>query len=224
MFLVIALILLSILILAIWWRRRREQKERQERIQQLRTWALRHEALDPALQQWIQRLSATEAEVLLELLQGYCASLNWELSWLFAPQIKKAPVLQAALEESVSSYVRTILRSLQMEADVRAYQRYVVFEKNPTARKQRTLVDQLYTKVNEGGLTPPAKRFLGRFTRKNATPKQQVEAIQHAFERDPAQAMEFLKEALADNADIVVQQAREELAPAVLTVPAGAAA
>ncbi|MCB0107634.1 MAG: hypothetical protein KDE53_17055, partial [Caldilineaceae bacterium] len=161
---------------------------------------------------------------LLDLLDGYCKSLNWELRWLFAPQIKKAPALRLALEESVSAYVRAILHSLQMEADIQAYQAYVAFEKNPTGRKQRTLVQQLYQKVNDDHFTPPTKRLLGRFRRKDPTTKAQVAAIQQAFERDPARTMALLKDVLAADAVVTVAQVRHELTPPVLLAPAGNAA
>lgn len=219
---VIAIILL--LTVGLYWRTTRARNLRRLRIAQLRQWAVEHDALEPALQEWIQRLPTTEAQVLLDLLDGYCTSLNWELNWLFAPQIKKAPVLKVALEESVSAYARAILHSLQMEADVQAYQVYVAFEKKPTARKQRTLVAQLYQKVNEERLTPRTKRFFGRFSQKDASRKDQVSAIQQAFDRDPAQAMAALKEVLATDAEITAMQVRQELVPPVLTVSAGATA
>jgi len=219
----IILILLLLTLMATLFRRWQRRKRKQASISQLQRWAAEHQALDPTLQKWMTRLSAQEAEVLFDLLNGYCTSLNWELAWLFAPQIKKAPVLQALLEENVSAYARAILLSLQMEEDVRAYQAYVTFERRPTARSQQTLVEQLYHKVDQGGLTPPVKRLLGRFSRKGVTTKQQVTAIQQAFERDPAQAMELLKETLTNDATLVVQQFREEAAPPVLSSAAAAA-
>lgn len=206
----------------LFWRRARTRKQRVLRIAQLRQWAADHGALEPALQQWIQRLPADKAQILLELLDGYCASLNWELNWLFAPQIAKAPELKLVLEESVSAYARAILHSLQMEADVAAYQAYVALEKDPNARKQQPLVEQLYEKVNHEQLTPPTKRFFGRFSRKGASAKAKIAAIQQAFDRDPALAMAALKEVLAADAGITVAQVRQELTPPVLLAPAAA--
>ncbi len=221
---VILILLLVVLVVRFFWQRWRTHKTRRLQLTQLRQWAAAHDALEPPLQRWLQRLPASEAQVLLELLDGYCKSLNWELHWLFAPQIKKAPALKVALEESVSAYVRAILHSLQMESDVQAYQAYVAFEKNPTGRKQRALVQQLYQKVNDEHLTPPTKRLLGRFRRKDPTPKAQVAAIQQAFERDPARAMALLKDVLTADAAVTVAQVRQELTPPVLLTPAGSAA
>ncbi len=223
MFLLIIIFLLLLLTLTTFWRRRQERQQKRAHILQLRAWAADHQALEPALQQWITRLSAKEAELLFDLLSGYCASLQWELTWLFAPQIKKAPALQAVLEESVSTYARTILVALQMEVDVQAFQTYVAFAQKPTARSHRPLVEQLYHKVDQGGLTPPAKRLWSRFSRKGTTTKQQITAIQQAFERDPAKAMEFLKETLSTDAAVIVQQVRQELAPTLLASSAVAA-
>ncbi|MEZ4678312.1 MAG: hypothetical protein R2932_29265 [Caldilineaceae bacterium] len=222
--LLLTIVILTLFIIGSWWRRSRAAKQRRWQIEQLRRWAAEHDALEPPLQQWIQRLPATEAQVLLELLNGYCTSLNWELNWLFAPQIAKAPELKSVLEESVSAYARAILHSLQMEVDVAAYQAYVALEKKPMARKHRSLVEQLYQKVNDERLLPPPHRFWGRFSRKSASSKAQVAAIQQAFERDPAQAMAALKEILATDAAVTVAQVRQELMPPVLLTSAGAAA
>jgi len=220
----IIFILVLLLILGFFGRRSYDRKQRAMRIEQLREWATEHDALEPALQQWIQRLPADEAQILVELLDGYCTSLNWELNWLFAPQIKKAPALKRALEEHVSAYARAILYSLQMEADVVAYQAYVAFEKNPHARRQSSLVQQLYQKVDDAHLTPPVKRFFGLFSRKTPTHNDQVTAIQQAFDRDPARAMAALKEVLVTDATVTAVQVRQELYPSTLSVPAGAAA
>ncbi|MCB0081584.1 MAG: hypothetical protein KDE47_11665, partial [Caldilineaceae bacterium] len=138
MLLIPILVLITILfVIGVWWRRSRAAKQRRLQIEQLRQWAADHDALEPPLQQWIQRLPANQAQVLWEMLDGYCTSLHWELNWLFAPQIKKAPELKMALEESVSAYARAILHSLQMEVDVAAYHAYVAFDQNPNTRKQR---------------------------------------------------------------------------------------
>lgn len=221
------LIFIILIIFLFFWgisrRRFQARKERAQRIEQFRRWAVDHDLLESPLQQWIQRLSASQAQVLLDLLDGYCASLNWELNWLFAPQIEKAPELKQVLEDSVSAYARAILHSLQMEADVAAYQAYIAFEKNPTARKQRTLVQQLYQSINDKQLTPPVKRLFGRFSRKGPKPKEQIKVIQQSFEKHPAETMAALKEILTTDATIAVAHIRQELAPPVLT-PVGVAA
>ncbi|MEZ4713388.1 MAG: hypothetical protein R3A44_39745 [Caldilineaceae bacterium] len=199
-------------------------KNRRRQIEQLRSWAAAHSALEAPLQEWILRLPPTEAEVLWGLLDGYCTSLNWELSWLFAPQIAKAPALKAVLEESVSAYARAIVHSLQMEADVAAYQAYSAFAKNPTARKQRHLVEQLYQKIDDAHLTPPTKRLLGRLGSKKVSTKNKAAAIQQAFERDPARAMAALKQVLDADAAYTVAHVRQELTQPLLGTPVGAAA
>ena len=216
------IIIAILLIIGVVWRRRRAMKQRRRQIEQLRRWAAQHSELEPALQQWIQRLPAAEAHVLLDLLNGYCTSLNWELTWLFAPQIQKAPELKRVLEESISAYVRAILYSLHMEADVAAFHTYVAFEKKPTARKHRPLVERLYQKVNHERLTPPTKRFFGRFARKEASTKEQIAAIQQAFERDPVHAMAALKQVLAADAAFTVAHIREQLTTPVQLTPMSA--
>lgn len=218
------LLVLSLLAVGMLWRRWRARKQRTRQIEQLRRWAADHEALEPALNKWIQNLPATQAQVLWELLDGYCTSLNWELSWLFAPQIEKAPELKTVLEESVHNYARAILHSLQMEVDVVAYQTYVAFDKKPTARKHRPLVEQLYQKVNEERLTPPTNRIFGWFAPKGPTRKTQITTIQQAFERNPTQAMAALREILVADAAVTVAHVRQELAQPVRLAAAGTAA
>ena len=206
-------------------RQRRNSRQKRALIQQLYAWAESNSTLDMDLQQWIQRLPADEAAVLVELLTGYCASLNWELEWLFAAQIERAPLLKQALEENVAAYVRAILTGLQMEEDVRAYHVYLEFARKPSARKQRTLVQKLYPSLQAQGLTveneSPAKlRFLPRFAtmkpRKRAnkapTRQEQIAAIQRAFENNPGRAMEALKQTLTKDAEESLTQVRKQVA------------
>jgi hypothetical protein len=233
----VLLVLLLFFVIAWVWRRRWARRQRTLRIRQLRAWVANHHVLDPAVQQWMQRLSAAEAEELLQLLQGYCTSLNWELNWLFAPQIKKAPALKIVLEESISAYIHAILVSLQMEEDVQAYQAYLAFEKKPTARKQGAFVEALYRKIDHGQLPPSAKTRLSRFMgkaapwkaatstvgpRKAATRKEQVAAIQQAFEHDPARTMAALKAVLVSDSPLPLPP-EQQLFTSALAVPSVAA-
>lgn len=214
MFVVLILILLLFGI-NLLWQRRRERQRKLALTRQLYAWAGKQATLDPVLQQWIKRLPANEAAVLVELLEGYCHSLQWELAWLFAPQIERAPVLKAALEESVMTYAHSLLTALQMEADVQAYQTYVMFSGKPAARKHRPLVGKLYKQLDQAGLTvvpePPTKAsFLRRYlpqrptnakaAQKALTHKEQVATIQRVFTQEPARAMESLKQVLLQDA------------------------
>ncbi|MCB0063356.1 MAG: hypothetical protein KDE19_14645 [Caldilineaceae bacterium] len=216
--LIFVLIMGSVLLFVSFWRGRRARERRHRQCSRLRAWAASHDALDPVVQQWIARLSTDEIEVLYTLLNGYCASLQWQLDWLFAPQIKKAPELQAVLEESIRIYARMLLLSLQMELDVLAYQSYLEFEKRPAARKQRPLVNKLYAKIDRSALTPPPTRALHRLAHKKVTPKAQVAAIRKAFAEDPVKTMQFLKEILADDVLNTVTDVRREQGSLGLTL------
>lgn len=220
MFLLFVSLFIILLTIGIILRTRRMRKQKQASIQQMRVWSVQNQTLDPVSQQWIQQLSSSESKVLLDLLNGYCTSLNWELGWLFTPQIEKAPALKAALEESVSAYARAILLSLQMEDDVYAYHAYLDFEKNPRARKQRVLVQHLYQKINNTNITSPTRRLFRVFSRRGPSHKEQIAAIQRAFERDPAFTMAALQEVLVAERDALTQNEGQELAPPSVTVPA----
>ncbi|MEZ4868198.1 MAG: hypothetical protein R3C14_43120 [Caldilineaceae bacterium] len=232
-FLILILLLLG---LGYLMRRRQQQQRKQTLTRQLYAWASQTPTLEPDLQQWIQRLPAPEAAVLVDLLSGYCASLNWELAWLFAPQIERAPTLKQALEESVIAYARAILTGLQMEEDVRAYQAYLAFARKPTARKQRPLVQKLYPKLQAEA--PPARAASSKLSwlpwssakqkantkQKSLSRKEQITVIQRAFDHNPARAMELLKEVLAEEAASTVAQAKQQATSSLRLGPLGAAA
>ena len=227
MWLLLPLILLLFVIKFIW-QRRRDYRHKRALTQQLRTWAGQQTTLDPALQRWITGLSTAEATVLVELLQGYCTSLNWELTWLFASQIEKAPALKQALEESVTVYARSILHSLQLEEDVRSYHAYLALMQRPAARHQRWLVQRLYADLHAAGLIVPEEQrvkrgfFLRRSVRKTSkkppTHKAQIAAIQQAFDHNPVLAMTRLKQALSEEALKSIQQAKQEMPPPIVAM------
>lgn len=197
MLLIIVPVLITLSAIGLILGRWRVAHRKQTRLRQLRTWATESSTLDPLLQQWFQQMSPPELELMLELLQGYCASLQWELDWLFTPQIKNAPALHTALVESVSAYARTILLSLQMAEDVRVYQIYLAFEKRPNARRQQMLVEQLYAKIHDQHETPTVRGFFRKFSGSSMTHSERVAAIQQAFAREPGRTMAALKEVVS---------------------------
>ncbi|MEM7130908.1 MAG: hypothetical protein AAF702_31595 [Chloroflexota bacterium] len=218
MFPLIALIIVFLTILGYRWRAgRRQREQRTIRGQQFRSWVIGHRSMDSRLQQWILGLSPIEREILLDLLDGYCNSLNWRLNWLFTPAIKKAPRLHGVVDENVRAYAEMILVSLQMEIDVHAYQTYLDFEQRPTARTQRTMVHQLYSKIEKSKLMPARGRLLGRFSRNDATLSRQIATIKYTFEHSPAQAMDMLIGTIVGEDSGLAPSETYELGPPVLT-------
>ena len=181
------------------WQRRYQRNQRQLLIRQLRRWVGTHEEIDPQLQRWINGLSVNEVEVLFDLLDGYCASLNWELTWLFAPQLEKSPVLKRAIEEGVVTYACSILASLQLQEDMYAHKAYLAMSKKPAARKQFTLVQKLYAKLQERGLIEATKNKR-KWLQRQPTRKQKIAAVTQVFDKEPALAMETLKGLLVNEA------------------------
>lgn len=220
---ILLMLLFFLTMIAYLMQRRRTHRRQQTLIRKLYAWADHAPTLESDLQRWMYRLPPAEASVLVDLLSGYCSSLNWELTWLFAPQIERAPVLKHAIEESVSAYVRAILTSLQLENDVQAYHAYVEFARKPQARKQRRIVKSLYPKVQTEGIIaqedPPRKwGFLPRFSskenkaRKKLPPrKEQIAIIQQAFEQNPTRMMELLKQTLTDDAAKTIAQVQQQI-------------
>lgn len=185
--------------------RRQSQRRRRLLLRQLRQWLGVQATDDPHLQRWLNGLSQHEAEVLLDLLTGYCSSLNWELTWLFTPQLSKVPALQQALEEGVKSYARSILTALQLEEEVHAYKTYRHLVQKPGQRKQFALVQKLYQALSQQGiitLDPKARRWF----RRSPTRKQKINAVLAAFEHTPAPAMATLKTILTIQAQADVEQ------------------
>lgn len=196
MFLITVSIFITFSFIGIILVRWRALYQKRTRLHALRTWAMRSSAVEPLLQQWIEHMPPEQLAVLLDLLDGYCTSLKWQLDWLFASEIQNAPTFHSALEEGVSTYARTILLSLQMAEDVRAYQAYVAFEKHPNTSAQRKLVQQLYTKIQHEHITPTAQGFFRRSSEQPITHNDRVAAVRAAFTADPARAMAALKEVL----------------------------
>lgn len=189
----------------VWWRQRYLRKHRQATLRQLRRWLGENAALDPELQRWLGNLSTKEAEVLLDLLEGYCTSLNWELSWLFTPYIQKTPVLKQAVEEGVVAYACSILASLQLVDDVYLYKTYVALAQKPKERKQFALIQKLYKQLGEKGALVAAETKRS-WWRRQPSKRQQIAAVTRVFEQDPALAMATLKTLLVDEAEATVRQ------------------
>ncbi len=222
MLLVFIFFVLFLAIIGVVWRRRHERSQRQRMIRQLRQWIGRQTEIDPQLQRWINGLSITETEVLLDLLNGYCTSLNWELAWLFAPHLDKSPILKQAIEEGLVAYACSILASLQLHEDMCAHKAYLGLLKQPTGRKEFTLVQKLHTDLTTRGLIKAAPKQR-RWFKRGPTRKQQVTSVMQAFEQEPGVAMEALKTLLRDEGTADVEHDRlARVLP--LSTAAGAAA
>lgn len=205
-FLLLVIIIGSIVL----WRQRLLQGHRQQTLRQLRRWIGEQTTLDPELQRWLNGLSATESEVLVDLLDGYCTSLNWELSWLFTPHLQKTPVLKQALEEGISAYACSILASLQLVDDVYVYKTYLALSQKPQARQQYVIIQKLYKKLAErGALLAPEKQY--SWWRRQPPQRQQIAAVTRVFDQDPGMAMALLKGLLIDEAEATVQQVARPL-------------
>ena len=187
------------------WRQRLVQGQRQQTLRQLRRWIGEQATLDPTLQRWMNGLSASESEVLVDLLDGYCTSLNWELSWLFTPHIQKTPMLKQALEEGISAYACSILASLQLVDDVYVYKTYLALSHKPQARQQYVIIQKLYKRLAERGVLLAAEKH-HRWWRRQPPQRQQIAAVTRVFDQDPSLAMAILKTLLIDEAEATVQQ------------------
>ena len=205
MFLLLLLIILFLLGFGFVQQRRLTRKRRQSLLRQLHKWLGTQQAGDPQLRQWVNGLSATESEVLLDLLTGYCSSLNWELNWLFAPHLQKVPTLKQAIEEGVMAYMRSILASLQVVDEVETYRAYVALMRKPLWRKQSSLMQKLYQAMSAQGVIMPLAQKR-RWFRRLPTHKQKVALITAAFDRQPLAAMNSLKSLLTAEAETDFQQ------------------
>jgi len=214
-----AAVLLFLFCLGLFLRWRHRKNERKEDVREMRAWMVKYQSPNHAFQLWKYGLSLQESEVLMDLARGYCTSLNWDLEWLLSSQLEKAPVLESAVEIGVNNYLESVFVSLQTERDVQAYQVYQAFEKKPTARKNRAMVEQLYDRLSRDGLIPKAKRLLGRVTRRQVNLNQQAAAIEHAFDNNAEHTMELLKEVLAGGESSSVVTSQPQPIPQQVAVP-----
>lgn len=203
----VLIVLLAAVVLVGAWvqRRRRARRQRLLVLRQLREWLSTDETLEADLQRWIHTLSADEADVLLDLLNGYFASLNWELTWLFSPHLQKTPALKEALEEGVRAYMRSILASLQLVEDVRAYNTYLDLLKKPKGRHEYSLIQKIHGELAARKIVKPIAKKRGLFA-KRAVRKAQIESVLEAFEHRPDIAMHSLKTLLTAEATAEIQQ------------------
>lgn len=72
----------------------------------LMMWAQRELPEDDALHPWLTSLSDAESEALTQAVTSFCAMWQFELAWLFDPQLVCFPELQVQLGEVVLNYCR----------------------------------------------------------------------------------------------------------------------
>ncbi|MBI1296941.1 hypothetical protein GC175_18470 [bacterium] len=209
------IVLLAAIVLIVAWiqQRRQARRQRQLLLRQLRAWLRADESLAPDLQRWIVTLSADEADVLLDLLNGYFASLNWELTWLFSPHLQKLPTLKQAAEEGVRAYMRSILASLQLVEDVSAYNTYLDLLKKPKERRQFSLIQKIYSELAAHKIVKPVAKKRGLFAQQTVR-KAQIAAVLEAFESSPDIAMRLLKTLLTAEATAEIQKMADPAAAA----------
>ncbi|MEZ4581227.1 MAG: hypothetical protein R3A10_06195 [Caldilineaceae bacterium] len=143
-------------------------------------------------------------------------------------------MLKDAVETTVAAYLEAVSRGQTMTDDVRAYHAYTAFVRKPRARKRRALVHVLYAQMQADGLVTPemssvqrlrAKLPGARKREKAPSRKEQVAAIQRAFDADPARAMAALKQVLtAANNDTQSQPKKPATPASGVTVAAASAA
>ena len=80
-----------------------------------------------------------------------------------------------------------------------AHKAYLAMSKKPTARKQFTLVQKLYARLQERGLIE-ATNHKRKWLQRQPSRKQKIAAVTQVFDKDPALAMETLKGLLVNEA------------------------
>ena len=215
--LLLAALLILIMVSGGWaLQRRRARRQRRLLLHQLREWlsvpsrdaALSQagDSLDLDLQRWVNSLSADEAAVLLNLLKGFFASLNWEMNWLFSAHLRKVPALKTAVEEGVVAYMRAIFASLQLEGDVHAYKAYLEMAKKPRARRHLSRIRHIYAELVAQKIVKPTAKRRGIFGGGDVAIKTQIAAVLEAFETHPEAAMHALQSRLAYEATAEIQK------------------
>lgn len=199
---ILLLLVLGIFGAGALWRRRRRAQER-KRLQlvllQVRAWLNAGELTDPDVRRWLSGISAQDADAMTTRLRAYLASLNWRPNWLFTPELKKSPALQQAVNESATTYLRSMLASQQLAHDARAYEIYLDMLQNRHKGRHSALIRGLYEALVAQQIIDPKTVRRRPFSRK-VSRKNQLMAVLSAFERQPEAAMQVLKTLLTDPA------------------------
>lgn len=111
---------------------------------------------NPAERAWFASLTPEQFKALRSDLTAFCANLGFDLVWL----VEQASFKPAALEETgkaiVSHYCQAVRAAVLAHEEMEAVQRYHAFLANPSQKENLAFGQQLYSRLVEEKLAPPA--------------------------------------------------------------------
>lgn len=177
---------------------------------------------NPAERLWFASLTPEQFTLLRRELTAFCAELGFDLVWLVEQASFKPAVLEETGKTIVTHYCRAIWAAVLVQEDMKALQRYQAFLANPTSKENLALGQQLFARLVDENLAPPATPELlmaGEKERQTFV----VEAIQTAAEQDDAAFSAVLKAVVMDIAQSSAA-APETMTPAMHNGAASAVA
>jgi hypothetical protein len=197
-------------------------RRKRERLQRFKAWAggdltgkvqPAAEAA-PAFSTWLDNLSEKELAAFVQRISGFCADLNFELTWLFDPEIDNAPALKEALTELVLLFALVQWKALEAQDDIKVFSTFLAWQ----AGKARKLTPKLFMRLVEQELidAPPPALFLAPERERQA---HMVDAIKKFVEKDRQAFNVILKDVIFASTE--TSGAAEVETPAELASVAG---
>ena len=134
--------------------------------------------------EWLAALEPEEVQTLMNQVAAFGSPFEFNLVWLLDEQLDNNTQLKQTLEETVALYCMAKFKIDLVADDIQAFVALQAWEKNPNNKKQHKFNQDLFTKLVDEGLTPPAppNLFLASDKRRQ---KHAVAAIQEVAKENP---------------------------------------
>jgi hypothetical protein len=152
---------------------------------------------DEGLTDWLTNLSDEGSNALTSQLEAFCADLNFELAWLVEGDLDKDPELKQVAEDVVVGYTTSCWQAALAQNDLAAFRTLRELESNPTSKKHRELIQELYSSLFQQDLVSQPELSEVFLSSENKRFKRAVKMILEAAETDRKKFNDIFKEVTA---------------------------
>lgn len=128
--------------------------------QEFQAWA---EGLEPLgsppvseLKQWLAASSPQDVQKLMNQATAFGSGLNFDIAWLLDQQLENDAQLKQRLEETMAFYCLAHFKATLVADELKVFMAWQAWQKNPLSKQQYEFSQNLFTKLVDEGLTPPA--------------------------------------------------------------------